>query len=447
MSQGRRESAASGGPGWRPTADGPIVVPGAILPVRSGRPSRRRLLFAGVTMLLWTLPQVTGMLSVFRDTLQSHFAISIDQFGLMISIGAIPGMLGAVLGGRLVDRRGPRVVLRVCLFGAAVGMAMAALAGEWIYLLVALGVTALFSSPMWIAAQSYLVRLFPRRRRRVLSLSLVAMSITGVAVPLLAEGLLHLRRTHPSVSFSHILHIPFAVTAGVLLLAVPLYRRRKALGAAAAVPSVPGESARRPLDKSALLLVGMMVVHDMCDNSAMMWMPRVLGSSSYAERPLLPGVVTAGFSLAYVLARGLLSVLPEQWGRRAMLIAPGVVGSAVLLAGILSRSQAVTAVCYVVGGFCWSFEFPAILSTLAGSDGRRFGSALGLLSVGSGLATFALANTMGLLARSLGDASLWMILILPAAGFPLVSLGGVIWVWRFGRGGPGPEARAKEQPE
>ena len=166
-------------------------------------------------------------------------------------------------------------------------------------------------------------------------------------------------------------------------------------------------------------------------------MPRVLGSSSYAERPFLPGVVVAGFSLAYVLARGLLSVLPEQWGRRAMLIVPGVVGSAVLLAGILSRSQAVTAVCYVVGGFCWSFEFPAILSTLAGSDGRRFGSALGLLSVGWGLGTFALVNSMGLLARSLGDESLWMILILPAAGFPLVSLGGAIWVWRFGRGDSG----------
>ncbi len=451
MSQGQRESAASGGPVSRPTADGPIVVPGAIRPVRAGRPSRRRLLFAGVTMLLWTIPQVRGILSVFRDTLQSHFAISIDEFGLMISIGAIPGMLGAVLGGRLVDRRGPRVVLRVCLFGAGVGMAMAALAGEWIYLLIALGVTAGFSSPMWIAAQSYLVRLFPRRRRRVLSLSLVAMSITGVAVPLLAEGLLHLRRTHPSVSFSHILHIPFAAAAAVLLLAVPLYRRKKALGAAAGAPSPAGPApVRRPLDKSALLLVAMMVVHATCDSSAMMWMPRVLGSSSYAERPLLPGVVTAGFSLAYVLARGLLSVLPEQWGRRAMLIAPGVVGSAVLLAGILSRSQAVTAVCYVVGGFCWSFEFPAILSTLAGSDGRRFGSTLGLLWVGSGLGTFALANTMGLLARSLGDASLWMILILPAAGFPLVSLGGAIWVWRFGRGGAGPEApgaSAKEQSE
>lgn len=198
---------------------------------RAGRVIRRRLLFAGVTMLLGTLPQVRGMLSVFRDTLQSHLGISIDQFGLLISIGSVTGMLGAVLGGRLVDRRGPRVVLRVCLFGAGVGMAMVALAGRWISLLAALGLTALFTWPMWIASQSYLVRLFPHRRRRVLSLSLVVMSAAGVGVPLLAEGLLYLRRTRPAVSFSHILHIPFAVAAGLLLLGTMLYRRRKSLAA------------------------------------------------------------------------------------------------------------------------------------------------------------------------------------------------------------------------
>jgi len=333
------------------------------------------------------------------------------------------------------------------LFGAAAGMAMAALAGQWRLLLVALGFTAMFSWPMYIASQSYLVRLFPFRRRRVLSLSLVVMSTTGLAVPLLAEGLLYLRRTHPAVSFSHILHVPFAVTAGLLLLGTMLYRRSRSLGAAAGRLPAPGGPGRRPLGQEALLLVGMMVVHGMCDSSAMMWMPRVLGSSSYAARPLPPGVVTAGFSLAYVLARGLLSVLAEHWGRRVMMIAPGLLGSGVFLAGVLSRSQVATSVCYVLGGFCWSFEYPAVLSILAGDGGpdvhRGFGSALGLVSLGSGLGTFALANAMGLLAKSLGDASLWMILILPAAGFPLVSLGGAIWVRRFG----GREANPPQAPE
>jgi len=401
--------------------------------LRPRRPTRRRLAYAAMAIVIWTLPQIRGTLSVFRDGLQSYLDISIDQFGLLISIGSVTGMVGSLLAGRLVDRHGPRVVLRVCLVGAAAGLAMAGLVDRWLLLLAALALTALFAMPLWIASQAYLVRLFPTRRRRVLSLSLVAMSLTGIAVPLLAEGLLHLHRTHPAVRFGTILHVPFAVVAVLLAGAVVLYRPGKSLARPKPAPLPAGPASRRLHVPGAMLLVGALAVHGTCDTSAMLWMPRVLGSSSYLHRPLPPGVVTAGFSVAYVLARGLLSLLPEHFGRRVMIIAPGAVGGALFLAGVLSRSQSATAACYVLGGFCWSFEFPAILSTLAGGDGRRFGASLGMMSVGAGLGTFALANVMGVLAKSLGEPWLWMVLILPACGFGLVSLIGAVWVLRFGR--------------
>ena len=392
-----------------------------------------RLALAAVTILLWALSGVTIVLSVYRDRLQSHFDISTDEFGLLISIGAISGALGALIGGVLVDRRGPRIVLRTCLIGAAAGMALAGIPAQWLVMLVAMGVAALFVYPMGIAAQSYLVRLFPRRRRRVLSLSLVAMSVGGVGFPLLAEGLLHLERTRSAATFAQILHVPFALTAVLLLLGVLAYRGK-------VLPTLPGPAsaalprpARTPTARESLLLVVLLVIHGTCDNSAMMWMPRVLGSGSFAERVLAPGAVVAAFSLAYVLSRTLLTLLPERWGMRFMMIAPGVLGGGVFLAGILSRSQLWTAVCYVLGGFCWSFEYPAILSTLAGNDRTRFGSALGLQAVATGLATFAMANVMGHVGTTLGEASRWAILLVPAAGFPLVSPGAAIWAWRFGR--------------
>ena len=35
---------------------------------------------------------------------------------------------------------------------------------------------------------------------------------------------------------------------------------------------------------------------------------------------------------------------------------------------------------------------------------------------------------------------MWVVLLLPAAGFPLVGLGGAIWVWRFSRRAPPADA-------
>lgn len=400
---------------------------------RPRRPGRRRLLYAAVTVALLTLPQIRGTLSIFRDGLQSHFDISIEQLGLLLSIWTIPGMIGAVLGGRAVDRAGPRVVLRACLMGAALGLALAALADGWAYMLAALAFVALFTFPLHIAAQTYLIRLFPTRRRRVLSLNMVALSLSGVAVPLLAEALLRLERTDPSVSFSQILHVPFAVVAAALAMGALLYRRRKSL----AGPD-PAEKARepqrpRPFGKGAVLLLAMMVLHGTCDSSLFVWMPRVLGGGSFARQVFLPGAVMAGFSLAYVLSRSLLSLLPERSGTRVMLIAPGLLGGVLMLAGLASRSQTWTAAGYVAGAFCWSFEYPAILAALAGGEARRFGSALGANAVALGLATFAMVNSMGLIARGVGEQSMWVILLLPAAGFPLVGLAGAIWVWRFSR--------------
>jgi len=72
----------------------------------------------------------------------------------------------------------------------------------------------------------------------------------------------------------------------------------------------------------------------------------------------------------------------------------------------------------------------------AGGEARRFGSALGANAVALGLATFAMVNSMGLIARAVGEQSMWVILLLPAAGFPLVGLAGAIWVCRFSRAAP-----------
>ncbi|HUW35391.1 MAG TPA: hypothetical protein VM223_27590 [Planctomycetota bacterium] len=173
-----------------------------------------------------------------------------------------------------------------------------------------------------------------------------------------------------------------------------------------------------------LLLVALLVMHGTCDTAAYMWMSSVLGNElCYDRRVFLPGAVMAAFSLAYVASRSILSVLPERWGTNAMMIALGLLGGGLFLAGVLSRDQAMTSIGYVAGAFCWSVEYPTFLSTLANTT-KRLGTALAAQAVAGGLALFVMVYLMGRIDDALGDAALWKILLIPACGFPLVGLGG-----------------------
>jgi len=388
-----------------------------------GRANRRGLC-AGLTIALLALTGVTCILPVFRDALQSYLGISLTRYGLLLSVGMISGIVGALAGGRLVDRLGAGVMVRVSLVGAAAGMVAVSVARGWLFLLLALSVVGLFVAALRVGVGAYLVALFPGQRRRILSLNMVATSAVGVAFPLVAEGLLGLERTRPSVTFADVLHAPFLVVAVVLVGGVLLFGRA-ALPGAPTRADEPGGWSRGP---HAALLIGLMVTHGACDTALAAWMPRVLGGTSFARMTFAPGVVMAAFSLSYVVSRSLLAALPERWGARWMVIAPGLIGGAAFLTGLLGRTQAAAAIGYVVGGFCWSFEYPALLAMLAGRGGRRFGTAFGTLMVAGGLAAFGLTNLLGLIADGLPESSMWMILLLPAAGFPLVGVGGAVWI-------------------
>jgi len=392
---------------------------------------RRRLKYAVVTILLGTFSTYTEVLPVLRNELQSYFGIGVREFGLLLSIGMVPGALAALAAGVLIDRWGPRAVLRGCLAGIGFGMCLAAQGRRWVIMLVAVATIACFAQPLYIAIQAYLVNLFPRHRRRVLSLNLVIVSTRGILFPLWAEYLLHLQRTHAGLRFSHILHIPFALFSIPMFLGTLLYRRQRALGRVSS-RTIEDRRSLAVLPPSSMLLILLLVVHGVADTAAYMWMPRVLDSESFPEHPLVPGFVMAAYALVYVLSRGVLSLLPERLGSRVMLVAPGILGGSIFLAGILSRSQPFTALGYVLGAFLWSLEYPAILAVLAGNERHRFGSALAIQMLGAGIGTFLVANLMGWMGAKLGDPQLWAILLVPSLGFPLVGIGGALWLLRYG---------------
>jgi threonine/homoserine/homoserine lactone efflux protein len=103
-------------------------------------------------------------------------------------------------------------------------------------------------------------------------------------------------------------------------------------------------------------------------------------------------------------------------------------GGTVLLAGLFSRSQALTSISYVAAAFCWSAEFPTFLATASRVEPRHFGTIYAVMSLVQGLAVFLGGMAMGQAGQWLGDQRLWMILLPPAAGFVLVGAGGALWL-------------------
>ncbi len=403
------------------------------------RPSQRRFKYAAITILLGALSGYSGVLPIFRDTLQSYFGVSVSQFGLLFSIGAIPGSLTALAAGIMIDRWGPRAVLRACFAGIGIGMCLAAQGKQWIVMLAAVTVIACFASPLNIAIQSYLVNLFPRHRRRILSLNMVTIGIRGILFSLWAEYLLHLQRIHSGLKFEHVLHLPFAAFAVPTFLGIFLYRKEKTLGQVKPPMKAQSKWFQILLSPSSMSLVSLLVMHGTVDSAAGIWMPMVLGGKSFSEHIFAPGIVMAARSLAYVLSRGALVLLPEQVGSRVMLIAPGILGGMAFLAGILSRSQPITATGYVLGSFLWSLEYPAILTMLSVHEHRRFGSAMAIQAIAGGALAFLVINLMGLIGARLGEQQLWKILIIPALGFPLIGIGGAIWLLQYGSRKTGPK--------
>ncbi len=404
-------------------------------PNKADRRMPLRTLYAAVSIALLSLMGITGMLPVFRERLQEFLSISKTEFGLLLTLGSVVGIAGALTGGWLVDRGGARRVLRICLVGSAVGMGAAACGGPWWVLLCGLCTLTLFSQPLNIATQAYLVRLFPTSRRRVLTLNLVFASLFSMGFSLLAERLLQMSIAGV-LDFGQVLYLPFAIMAAVVLGAALIYRKRPRFEALPVrVGHTPKPWASFALGGGTILLASMMVIHVMCDMSAYYWMPTVLGSKSFEltrGQGIAPGTALAGSALAYVVSRGLLTFLPEHWGRRTMLVAPGLLGGGLLLAGVLSRSQPLLAAGYIAGAFCWSLEYPAILERLS-HDKEKFGSALALQTVAAGVMVFLMSTGMGYIGDQLPPQSLWQVLLIPACGFPLVSLGGVVWLARYGR--------------
>lgn len=392
---------------------------------RAGVPFKRRAAYAVLIVILMALTNYRSILPIFRDQLQQYLHINDQLFGVMFSLPQWPALAPLLLVGWIIARWGSRRLLTISLLITGAGMAYLALCGaSWVGLSLALIVSTMGFVLLDVSGSTFLVQLYPEQKRRILSLSLAARSGTEMLTPLLAEGLMLLAATTTTVTFAAALHLPFAFLAVAFIAGAVVLR----------APGQPRHEQARwrwrdlLISRRSVGLLVLVMLHGTADGTLFTWMSRFLGSNAFSEQPFRPGFVLSAFSVAYIVSRLLLARLPEGWGRRALLVFPGLLGGSVLILAILSRDYLLTSVGYVIGAFCWSTEYPTMLGRIAEQEGERFGAAMALISVASAVSYATVLLLSGWFIQSVGEARMWLPMAVFAGGFVLVGLGGALWV-------------------
>lgn len=365
-------------------------------------------------------------LSVFRDHLQRYYDVGGAGFGFLVSVGVAVGSCTAVVGGFLADERPTRHLLVLGFGGVASGYLVAALAGNYWLMLVAVAWLLGWGQFLYVVMQTDFVRRYHASRRQVLALQLVAVSLVGMLSGIVAERLVGLLESGRVVSLAPLLHGPFVPLAAASLLGLAL------LPGADNLPGREGNVERcslrgvgRGLGRVHGLLI-LLAAHAAFDTVAYLWIPRVLGSASFPQPHLRGGYVTAAYCVSYVVSRTLLAFVPEDHGRRTLMSVSYLIGGGLFLAGVLSHSAWLLSLGFVGGAFFWSVGYPSMLAYLGELAPRRYGVTMSVSMLLGGAMGTAASTLMGMAADLMGDARVWLLLVVPSAGLICVGLGNAV---------------------
>lgn len=369
------------------------------------------------------------VIPVFRQELQKYLDLRLEEFGVLISAGMLASAAATLLCAWLISRIGPRWMFVAALLACALGMAVVGLSTS--FLPIALGVATMGSAALVanVAGQARLAELFTSDARRALAMQMAASSVGFVVWPSVAEALLGASR-RGTMTFEQALHWPYLSIAGCLAMGSLVLARARCSERRSVSSDSPSDKPRSLVAWPVWLLMLLTVLHTAPDNALYLWLPRVLASGSYPQVTISPGTVLSMFGAVYLITRLIVGGLPSGFGNRLMLTTAGMLGGLILAAAALTRNQLATSIGVVLGAAFWSVEYPALLAVLARETGRGFGRALAISSVSGSLATFALSALMGWSAGTLGESRLWMLLLVPAACFPMVSIGAIIYYRR-----------------
>lgn len=389
---------------------------------------RLRLAMTAISLLLAMAAVYTFVaFPVYAYDAQEHFGISEGRLGLLLSSGAIGSLFSLLLVGPATDRLGPRRMLQCCIAGTGLAFLIAGLGRSLLAFQAGLVLSGFFGAAEAVSLPTFLICLYPQMRRRMVTVSLISLAAPGIILPIVAERLLAMAEAG-SIAFTTALHGPFLIGGIVLVIGQFLLSLAQGAGEEA-VPENgrPQFKLRSVLTGPALLIILMATLHAGADNAVYGWLPKFM-RGEWEVLPIGAGVMLGLYSAAYAISRLILASLPEGWGQRLFLVAPGPIGGVLLIAAIWLGGPLALAIAYPVAAFFISLEYPTLLAEIRESSAARFSAIYGASIWTTSLLTILNVNMIGQIGERTGDLRTG--LTIAALGF--IAFGAIAYFTRLG---------------
>jgi len=397
--------------------------------------NRRGLAWVVVGIVMLTA--CMSMFPVYGSRIRELFSINAEQFAEMMGLNNIGRFAGLLAVGPLIAMVGARRVGEFSTLGIGGGFLIVGIGRSLQSLRIGMTVLGVFFGLFGVAIPALLISLFPERKRGMFSVSLVAIALPGMLFPLLAGQLLKWSDQSEGRELSNSLFWPFLIAGSLLVIAalfLAVWKREawsKPVEASVATPSLGNQLTgilRQLSSLRSLLIVVLISLHGSADNSVFTFLPMFM-ESHFDELPISTAWVISAHGLAYLITRGVLSLLPEGLGQRAILIFAGPLGGLIVIATLWYSPAIAIPVFYLLASLMFAAEFPTLASEVSSRSLGEFGSVLAAGLLISEVTTFALLKVTGRLADTTGDYR--VALSVAACGF--IAFGCIALVTGIGR--------------
>jgi MFS transporter, FHS family, glucose/mannose:H+ symporter len=355
--------------------------------------------------------------------LSTQLHISLSTAGLLYVAWSTGYLPGAIVGGAMLDRYGPRHVL----FGASLivlggmmviflGLFIPRFVSIWILLIIA-GLAGSGGGVIDAATNGLISAIYSEKRGMALNLFNLLYPLGGVLIALIDAVLLRIFHNNPQPAF--LFTICFIVGAMFSLPGIP---KTYMIGPG---KSRANEETRNGIDRAPTLLVtlvpviAVMVFTSGISSSVRAWTPAYL-HVAYAQTPAIAAALSSIIWVLATLSRLVAAVLIVRIGAWRMVMLGIIVALIGFVAVMLSPNAFVATLSIALTSIGLSPIFATCLAIGSERAGRSFGSVTGILLFVSGISTVFCGWLFGFLLNSIGP--LWSI------GFCLgfIVLGGVM---------------------
>jgi len=397
--------------------------------------TRRRL--ALTLICLSSLTVYTSVFPVFATQICDFFSLSNEQFGSLMGMQSLGRVAALLVVGPLISWCGVRRIAELGILGCGASFLLLGMGGGIGLFQCGLTSLGMFIGVGSVAHPSFLFAIFPGIKRRVFSVKLVSVAVPGILLPLVAGSLLRWSGTGGDETFRWVLYVPFlmvgsTLVAGGLLMALKSYTvEESADSEQTGVRQLQARSRIRLLQLlniRSLLVIVLISLHASADTTIYTFLPMFM-ENHFDHLPIKPAYAVAGHGLAYLVTRGLLSVMPERIAQRAILCLSGPIGGMILIFSIWSGNAMYVPVLYTLACFFVAAEFPALVSELPSRSMGNLGTVLAASYLVTELAKFVMLKLTGRVADQTGDYR--VALTFAAGGF--VAFGVIAFLTGFGR--------------